>query len=199
MASRISAREEAWFIERSRSAPWSLVAAQALLRDADAAQAGGLYDAASALWDHFWIERPKGVATAKLSKVLYLMRPALYPILDRRLRSFYDAEAKAVAREVAARRPEFAAVKRMAWEAVRRDLISNQAALRELRDALGDIDCALACDASDKLSDLRFLDMLAWAASVATHDDALPRVADASGHASDCIDTSPASGSDYKP
>ena len=37
-ASRITAREEAWFIERARSTPWDLVAPDALLRDADAAQ-----------------------------------------------------------------------------------------------------------------------------------------------------------------
>ena len=69
-------------------------------------------------------------------------------------------------RDVASRRPEFAACKRMTWEAVRLDLLSNQAALRELRGALGDIDCALASEASAKLSDLRLLDMLAWAAEV---------------------------------
>jgi hypothetical protein len=45
MASRITAREEAWFIERARCAPWDLVAPDALLRDADAAQPDGLYDA----------------------------------------------------------------------------------------------------------------------------------------------------------
>jgi hypothetical protein len=164
MASRITAREEAWFIERARCAPWDLVAPHALLHDADAAQPDGLYDAASALWDHFWTDRPKGVAVAKISKVLYLMRPALFPILDRRLRSFYGPAAKAAARDVASRRPEFAACKRMTWEAVRRDLLSNEAALRELRGALRDIDCVLASEASAKLSDLRLLDMLAWAA-----------------------------------
>jgi hypothetical protein len=164
MASRISAREEFWFIEHARSAPWGLVAPDAALQDADAARVGELYDAASALWDHFWSERPKGIATAKISKVLYLMRPALFPILDRRLKAFYNAASKAAARDVASRRPEFAACKRMTWEAVRRDLLSNQAALRELRGALGDIDCALASEASAKISDLRFLDMLAWAA-----------------------------------
>ena len=165
MASRISTRQEAWFIERgSSSAPWGLVAPDALLPDADAAQPGGLYDAASTLWDHFWSERPEGVATAKISKVLHLMRPALLPILDRRLRSFYGLAAKAAARDVASRRPEFADCKRMTWEAVRRDQLSNEAALRELRSALGDIGCVLASEASAKLSDLRFLDMLTWAA-----------------------------------
>lgn len=166
MASRISTSQGAWFIERgsSSSAPWGRVAPDALLQDADAAQPGGLYDAASALWEHFWTERPEGVATAKISKVLYLMRPALFPIVDHRLRSFYGPAAKAAARDVASRRPEFAACKRLTWEAVRRDLLSNQAALRELRGALGDIDCALASEASAKLSDLRLLDMLAWAA-----------------------------------
>lgn len=164
MASRITAREEAWFIHRARSAPWDLVAPDALLHDADAAQPDGLYDAASALWDHFWTDRPRGVAVAKISKVLYLMRPGLYPILDRRLRSSYGPAAKAAARDVATRRPEFADCKRMTWEAVRRDLLSNEAALRELRSALGDIDCILASEASAKLSDNRFLDMLTWAA-----------------------------------
>ncbi len=164
MASRITAREEAWFIERARSTPWDLVAADALLRDADAAQPDGLYDAASALCDSFWADRPAGVAVAKISKVLYLMRPALFPILDSRLRSFYGPAAKAAARDVASRRPEFAACKRMTWEAVRRDLLSNEAALRELRGALRDTDCGLASEASAKLSDLRLLDMLAWAA-----------------------------------
>jgi len=168
MASRISARQETWFIARgsSRSAPWDSVTPDALLQHADAAQPGGLYDAASALWDHFWTDRPAGVATAKISKILYLMRPALFPILDRRLRSFYGPAAKAAARDVAVRRPEFASCKRMTWEAVRRDLLSNQAALRELRAELGDLDWVLASEASAKLSDLRFLDMLAWAAEV---------------------------------
>jgi hypothetical protein len=52
----------------------------------------------------------------------------------------------------------------MTWEAVRRDLLSNETALRELRDALREIDRPLASEASAKLSDLRFLDMLVWAA-----------------------------------
>lgn len=44
MASRSSARQGTWFIERgsSRSAPWSRVAPHALLQDADAAQPRGL-------------------------------------------------------------------------------------------------------------------------------------------------------------
>ena len=41
---------------------------------------------------------------------------------------------------------------------------ANEAALRELRSVLGDIGCALASEASVKLSDLRLLDMLTWAA-----------------------------------
>lgn len=165
MNSRISAAEETWFIERARSAPWGLVAPDAQLRDADPTRPGKLYDAASTLWDHFWSDAPKGVGVAKISKVLYLMRPALFPILDSRLTSLYDATARAAAREVATHRPEFKSYKRLDWEAVRRDLLSNDRPLGELRTALKNVEVALAPEASAKLSDLRLLDMLAWAAA----------------------------------
>jgi Family of unknown function (DUF6308) len=162
MASRITASEEAWFTERARCAPWDLVPPWALLRDADAVQRGGLYDMASALWGHFWVGRPTGIAAANISKVLYLMRPAFFPILDSRLMSLYSLTAKAAARDVTSRRPELAAYKRMTWEAIRRDLVSNEAALREVRGALQSADHHLASEASVKFSDVRLLDILAW-------------------------------------
>lgn len=165
MNSRISSDEEGWFIEQARGAPWDLVPPEAQLRDADPTVAGGLYDRASRLWEHFWDAAPRGVRVAKISKVLYLMRPGMFPILDSRLTSLYDAAAKVAAREVAARRPEFARFKRLQWEAVRRDLVESEKALVELREALGQVAVPLAAEAAEHISDLRLLDMLAWAAA----------------------------------
>lgn len=165
MNSRISVDEATWFVEHGKSAPWDLVPRDARLADADARGAGGLYDAASTLWDHFSSKAPKRVGVAKVSKVLYLMRPHLYPILDSRLTAFYEEPAKAAAREVAATRPEFASFKRLQWEAIRRDIQSNLDALAELRVALHGSSVPLALEASERLSDVRLLDMLAWAAA----------------------------------
>jgi hypothetical protein len=165
MNSRISKDEGGWFIERARSARWDLVPPGAELRDADPTVTDGLYDRASRLWEHFWSAAPKRVSVAKISKVLYLMRPGMFPILDSRLTSLYDAAAKVAAREVAARRPEFAKFKRLQWEAMRRDLVENENALAGLREVLGQIAVPLASEAAQRVSDLRLLDMLAWAAA----------------------------------
>ena len=82
MGSRISAKEAAWIIGRGIIAPWAAIPLDAQLKEADPLAEGGLYDQAAALWGHFWDARPANVSTAKISKVLYLMRPELFPILD---------------------------------------------------------------------------------------------------------------------
>lgn len=162
MNSRISADELEWFVERAASAPWHLVPVDAQLVDADPVVVGGLYDNASELWAHFASAAPKRVGVAKISKVLYLMRPGLFPILDSRLTAAYDGPAKVAAREVGAVRAEFAMFKRLQWEAVRRDLLRNVAELGALRSALREAPVPLAGDAAERLSDVRLLDMLAW-------------------------------------
>ena len=171
MSSRISADEEAWFIERARSAPWELVEVDAQLRDADPATADGLYDRASELWGHFSSAAPKRVGVAKISKVLHLMRPGLFPILDSRLTSAYDEAAKEAARELALVRRELSGFKRLQWEAVRRDLIANETALTALREALPATGVPLASDIAERVSDVRLLDMIAWAAAGAPDEE----------------------------
>ena len=165
MGSRISAKEAAWLIDRGTTAPWAAIPLDAQLKDADPLAMDGLYDRAAALWEHFWDARPANVSTAKISKVLYLMRPGLFPILDSYLTMFYRTPARAAAINVAQKRPSLARFRTLYWEAVRRDIVASEVALQALRRVLPATGAPLAEQATERLSDLRFLDMLAFAAS----------------------------------
>jgi hypothetical protein len=165
MGSRISAKQAAWFIDRDSTAPWEEIPLDAQLKDADPLVADGLYDRAAFLWEHFWDARPPNVSTAKISKVLYLMRPGLFPILDSYLIMFYRAAARAAALELGPRRASLGKLRTLYWEAVRRDILGGGAGLQVLRQVLTATGAPLAEQAARRLSDLRLLDMLAWAAS----------------------------------
>jgi Family of unknown function (DUF6308) len=165
MGSRISAEQATWIINRGTTAPWSTVSLDAQLKEADPLVVGGLYDWAAALWEHFWDARPTGISTAKFSKVLYLMRPGLFPILDSYLMKFYRAAAREAANEVGRQRPSMGRLTTLYWEAIRQDILRSEAALQELREVLTASQAPMAQTAARRLSDLRLLDMLAWAAS----------------------------------
>ena len=164
MGSRISAKEAAWFIDRGTTAPWAAIPVDAQLKEADPLAEGGLYDRATAVWEHFWDARPANVSTAKISKVLYLMRPGLFPILDSYLTRFYRQAARAAAIEVSHKRASLGRFKTLHWEAIRRDILGSEAALRVLREVLAGARAPSAKEAARRLSDLRLLDILAWAA-----------------------------------
>lgn len=164
MSSRISRQHEDWFIERGATADWASVDVDASLADADPSEADGLYDAAYALYAHFYASAPKGVGAAKVSKVLYLMRPHLVPILDTRLRKRYETAAKEAAKDLARTRESFAQTKWLYWEAIRRDIIANTPALDALRASMKDSNWGLASEAAERLSDLRLLDICTWVA-----------------------------------
>jgi hypothetical protein len=158
IASRISATEGDWFVERGRCAPWSNVPADADLADADPSECDGLYAATIALYDHFRTAAPKGVAIAKIHKVLHLKRPGLIPILDSRLLTVYAAAAAQ-----AARRHEHLGARRLNWAAIREDLIdeSNAQALVDARARLAaDEDSTVRLMA--RLTNLRLLDAVVW-------------------------------------
>lgn len=125
----------------------------------------GLYDRAAVLWEHFWDARPANVSTAKISKVLYLMRPGLFPILDSYLIKFYRTAARAAAIDVESKRASLGTFRTLYWEAIRRDILGNETGLQVLRQVLAATGAPLAEQAARRLSDLRLLDMLAWAAS----------------------------------
>jgi hypothetical protein len=165
MGSRISAKEAAWFIGRGTTAPWAAIPLDAQLKEADPLAADGLYDRAAALWEHFWDARPVNVSTAKISKTLYLMRPGLFPILDSYLTRFYRTAAEAAAADVEQERPSLSQSKTLYWEAIRRDIVGSETSLRVLREVLAATGAPLPEQAAQRLSDLRLLDMLAFAAS----------------------------------
>ena len=165
MGSRISAEQATWIINRGTTAPWSTVSLDAQLKEADPLVVGGLYDRAAALWEHFWAARPTGISTAKFSKVLYLMRPGLFPILDSYLMKFYRAAVREAAHEVGRQRPSLGRLTTLYWEAIRQDILCSEAALQVLREVLTASPVPMAQTAARRLSDLRLLDMLAWAAS----------------------------------
>lgn len=165
MGSRISAKEAAWFTGRGATAPWAAIPLEAQLKEADPRAVDGLYDRAAALWEHFWDARPANVRTAKISKVLYLMRPGLVPILDSYLTRFYRTAARAAAIDVGQQRPSLGMFKTLYWEAIRRDIVASEPALLVLRQVLAGTGAPLAEQAARVLTDLRLLDMLAFAAS----------------------------------
>ena len=173
MGSRISAKEAAWLIDRGTTAPWAAIPLDAQLKEADPLAVDGLYDRAAALWEHFWDARPANVwdarpanvSTAKISKVLYLMRPGLFPILDSYLSRFYRTAARAAAIDVARKRASPGRFRTLYWEAIRRDILGNEAGLQVLRQVLAATEAPLAEQAARGVSDLRLLDMLAWAVS----------------------------------
>jgi hypothetical protein len=165
MGSRISAQQAAWFIAQGTTAPWAQIPLDAQLKEADPLAVGGLYDRAAVLWEHFWDARPANVSTAKISKVLYLMRPGLFPIVDSYLTVFYRAAARAAAIELGQKRASLGRFRTLYWEAIRRDVLVNEAGLQVLRQVLAATGAPLAEQAAQRLSDLRLLDMLAFAAS----------------------------------
>jgi len=156
IASRISNHELMWFLERSRTARWSDVEPDADLRDADPGREAGLYDRAEALYGHFRTAAPHGVSGAKISKVLHLKRPSLFPILDSHLVRTYRVSARQAARHHLDRGYRY-----MYWAAIRSDLTRNGAAIAELKTACASDDHEDVRRMS-QLTDLRVLDILTW-------------------------------------
>lgn len=161
VSSRMSHKEAAYFVEAASTAPW--IDADADLADADPREEG-LFNDMSALYWHFAERAPKGVSIAKISKVLYLKYPQLYPILDTHLMKAYAPAVKALENEL----PDLGR-RRKVWVAVRADLLQARAsgALKQLRTDLQGFEAEddqeqSRVQAMNGLSDLRLLDILVW-------------------------------------
>jgi hypothetical protein len=108
-----------------------------------------------ALYAHFESDAPSGVSVAKISKVLHLKRPGLFPILDSRLLRQYAELARQAAQAYPAR-----GYKRAHWAAIRTDLLRSSPGLALLRASLETQ--PLPLKNLRLVSDLRLLDMIAW-------------------------------------
>ncbi|QQM55641.1 DUF6308 family protein [Rhodococcus pyridinivorans] len=156
--SRISHAQRDWFIRTAVDAPWAAVPIDAQLVDADPHVDGELYDRAEALYDHFRTAAPRQVGVAKISKVLHLKRPGLFPILDSKVMAFYRLHARAAA----ARYPHRGR-RAMFWAAIRDDVCTNLDS-----GALPMFRCRLAQSEAEQvrrlasLTDVRLLDLLTW-------------------------------------
>ena len=144
------------------TAPWDLVPVDAKLADADPCQRDGLYDNGSTLYAHFRADAPKGIKAAKIYKVLHLMRPGFFPILDARLSKRYDAPARTIAPVVNACRPDLPTSKYAYWAAIRVDLLAASSEIEAIRRSLKASGDPFLAEAIDAISDVRLLDMLAW-------------------------------------
>jgi hypothetical protein len=160
--SRISKLERDWFVQwaAERGPLWGAVPPDTRLADADPSVHGGLYDHALALFDHFHKAGKRGIGYGKISKVLHLKRPHLYPILDSKLRDAYRGPAAAAAQRFQQHRP---GVRWSFWAAVRDDVLNpaNVEALKAVRTEMRAHENELVRRAAE-LSDVRLLDILAW-------------------------------------
>jgi hypothetical protein len=164
ISSRISNKEVAFFVDAGATAPWTEPAADLASANPDPADEGELFSEMTDLYWHFAKNAPKGVSFAKISKVLHLKLPHLFPILDSHLARSYAPAAKLLRTDY----PHFG-WRRRTWIAIRNDLLEarTSGALSELRCQLrsyesGDINRQREVRLLDGLTDLRLLDILVW-------------------------------------
>lgn len=159
--SRISNVELAFFVETSKTAPWAHPGSDLAAAYPDAP---GLFSEMTDLYWHFAEKAPRGVNVGKISKVLHLKMPNLYPILDSKVANAYRPLAKALRRDY----PQLN-MRRRTWVAARNDLVTARStgALEMLRERVRGFE---ATDENvqehvrrlDQLTDLRILDILVW-------------------------------------
>ncbi|UGQ41226.1 DUF6308 family protein [Rhodococcus aetherivorans] len=157
--SRISHAQRDWFVRTALGAPWAAVPADARLVDADPNISGDLYDGAEALYEYFRTAAPRQVGVAKISKVLHLKRPGLFPILDAKVMAVYRSQARA-----AATRYPHRDRRAMFWATIRDDVCANldSGALPLFRRRLAQSETEHVRRIA-ALTDVRLLDLLTWA------------------------------------
>jgi len=166
--SRLTRSECGQVVQRALSAPWVSVPADADLTAADPFEPGGLFaDAAQLYWSFTWPERIPGVSVAKVHKVLYLKRPGLYPILDKRVKSLYRPCAAEWTGRLGHRGGTALADSPPYWAAFRDDLGSNYIALRAFQAQMAEDEDKVVRTMA-KLSCLRLQDIIAWMVAVGT-------------------------------
>lgn len=165
IGSRITRAECDKLADLAASAPWTTVPAAADLINADPAVSNGVFERAARMYWHFTgPARPWGIRVAKIHKALHAKRPALYPILDRRLKRLYRKSAARWIRPLAHLGNLTLDDSPPYWAAIRDDLISCQADLAQCRQVLANDPDETVRNLA-KLTDVRLLDILGWAIS----------------------------------
>jgi Family of unknown function (DUF6308) len=93
------------------------------------------------------------IIEAKVSKLLHLKRPKLFPIIDSRIQEIYRSAAEQSGRSLGW-------TVRHYWSAIAADVRANQSAFTEIRHQL--MDASSTSRRLVYLSDLRMQDILAW-------------------------------------
>jgi hypothetical protein len=164
--SRISNQQVEWFVRRGgeaqRAGLWIDDDAANLL---DAAEGSALFEQMTALFSFFYENRPRQVRIGKIAKVLHIKYPALYPIVDDRVRKTYRGAGRERMEVTDQVLPETRGI----WRAIRNDLMVNaqENVFQQLREEVGgdrfrDAYTAERSSALLGLSDLRMLDILTW-------------------------------------
>lgn len=172
LSSRLSAYQLSAMSQRAQDAPWAPVldgADLATVRVGDDA-----WVAADRLYLHFLEPKIAGVGFAKVHKHLHLMYPAVFPIIDSRLRLLYRSPERALASHSGLVGPDH--WRRRIWLAIGDDVRVNRSsgALAVLRSRLeveatrageyGQAREARTLHRIGSLSDVRLLDMFSWRA-----------------------------------
>lgn len=170
VSSRLSAKGLEAMVSRGKDAPWDERLAGADL--ADLRPGDEVWAAADALYLHFLDPKIDRVGFAKVHKYLHLVYPAVFPILDSKVRQTYGKAQRVLAAESGLKGGDH--WRRRTWLAVGADVRSNResSAFEQLRSRLDSEACGfLENDLPGELQhvrrllslgDLRLLDMLTW-------------------------------------
>lgn len=159
--SRITKAQSEYLEQRALSAPWTSVPSGSDLEDADPAVADGLFRRMTRFYWHFTWPRSRGVGVAKVHKALHPKRPALYPILDQRVKRLYRPLAVRWLRQLAQPEDVTIADSPPYWAAIRDHLLHDHEVLERYRVQLAD-DQNEVIRSMAELSRLRLLDIVAW-------------------------------------
>jgi hypothetical protein len=148
------------------STPWASVPADADLADADPSVPGGLFaDMAELYWSFMRPEPIPRVKVAKLHKILHPKRPGLYPILDKRIKEFYEPCAAAWTDRLGHLGSVTIADSPPYWAAFREDLVRNRGLLEEYKVQIAEDEDETVRSMAD-LTCVRLQDIIAWMIAV---------------------------------
>jgi Family of unknown function (DUF6308) len=159
--SRITKAQSEYLEQRALNAPWTDVPSGADLENADPEVADGLFRKMTNLYWHFTWPRTRGVGVAKVHKALHPKRPALYPILDQRVKRLYRPLAVGWLQRLTLLESVTTMDSPPYWAAIRDDLLRDHEILEHYRVQFADHQDYMIRSMA-KLSRVRLLDIVAW-------------------------------------